>query len=192
MHSGTRHLLVLALILSASGCSDPKAPNEANFRKLIEAKLAARPMCDQEGFSAGKVGETRDFYPGNLPQPVKDLEAAGVISIKEIPTPPNASPFLAPGAWHRATIENATGWQDGQGFCYATQSLEKIVHWTEPASVQGITITNVTYRWKLVPEKWAPASLVKSHFTKMEGEGEVALVLNNDGWEIVKPQGLFN
>ena len=192
MHLRIRHLLVFALILSTSGCSDPKAPSETNFRKLIEANLAAHPMCDREGFETGKVGETQEFRPGILPQYVKDLEAAGVISIKEIPTPPHGSPTLAPAVWHRIAIENSTGWQDGKGFCYAARSLEKIVHWTEPASVQGVTIANVTYRWKLVPEKWAPTSLIKSHFSQMEGEDQVPMILNNDGWQLVERRGLFN
>ncbi len=175
-------LIVLATALSATGCSDPKAPTEANFRKVIEAQLASHPVCTLE---QARIGTVLTLPPDLLTQDYLDLQSAGAVSIKEIPAPPRAA-----GTWHEMTVVKSDIWQEGKGLCYGERVLDKIVRWTEPTSLQGMTVSEVTIHWKLRPAKWVTERFLESHHEKMENDDRVTLVLNNDGWRIPE-KGMF-
>lgn len=179
---------VLALTLFATGCSDPKAPSEANFRKVIVAQLASHPRCTIGLLGNSKVGSVITLPPHALSEEYEDLQVAGAVSIKEIPEPPHHQ--YGPGTWHEMTILDSGIWQDGKGFCYGNRVLDKIVRWTEPTAVQGVTVSEVTYHWKLQHAKWVPDRFLKAHYDKAEDDDKIALILNSDGWQVV-PSGLF-
>ena len=173
--------VMLAAPLFATGCSDPKAPTEANFRRVIGAQMANHPVCTLPQATIGAVLTV----PSDSPlQDYKDLQAAGAVSIKEIPAARGTS------TWQEITVIKSDILREGKGLCYGERVLDKIVRWTEPTALQGMTVTEVTVHWKLRPGKWVTDRFLKSHNDKLENDDRVVLVLNNDGWRILE-RGMF-
>ena len=184
MHSIIRPLFILAGVFTIASCSDPKAPKEENFRKAINAYFSSHQACTVGMMGDARVGETVTVAPASYDPTWVDLQAAGAIEIKEIPAP-NTVYSLSKEPWHTVTILNNGMWQDKRGFCYGTYSVDKVTHWSEPSSFNGMTASRVSYQRKFTPAKWASEAFLKKHYTMTQnGDAVAAPILMNDGWQV--------
>jgi hypothetical protein len=165
-------LLPTAALLLA-GCSDPSAPTEANFRKAIEAALSSEPICETADINTMSAARRIDGPPSDY---YLTLQKLGLVEIRK-----NTPPFPDSDS---VAIHDTGHWTDKKGFCLATRKLEKIVRWTEPATVDGMTVTRVTYEWSALPVDWATADIIKAlHFNPPQHDTrEIVLTKMNDGW----------
>lgn len=163
-----------ALALFLSGCSpDPLAPTEANFRKAVEAALTSDPICDTAGINnitAWRMleGPPTEYY--------LTLQRLGLIDIKK-----DTSTFANGNS---VTIPDTSHWTEKKGFCIAAKKLEKIVRWTEPAAINGRTISEITYEWSAVPTQWTTNDILKAlNFSPPQHKtSEITLIKMSDGW----------
>ena len=77
--------------------------------------------------------------------------------------------------------------------CYAREKVDSIVKWTEPANLGPVTLTEVTYTYKLADvADWAKRPDVQKAFSGIQPElsgqstaqRRADLQLTNKGWEI--------
>jgi len=182
--------VLLALALATTSCSDPKSPSETNFRKAIDAYYATHPRCTMGLMGNAKVGQAVTLPPGSYDPTYVDLQAAGAVKIEEVPAPKSPN-YQNQGPWHVVTILNEGIWKSGWGFCYGNYSISKIVQWSPPAAMDGLTVSQVKYQWKFIPAKWASEAFLKAHYAQLQGEDSATLVLMNDGWQIPDGERLF-
>lgn len=81
--------------------------------------------------------------------------------------------------------------QDQKEFCYGIPVLDEVVRFTEPANAFGMTVTEVTYRYRLtnIPG-WAMNPAVAQAFFLQNQlaaearpqEAKMDLILTSDGW----------
>lgn len=77
--------------------------------------------------------------------------------------------------------------QSPQGYlmCIGRQEVSKINYFTEPTAANGVTVTQVSYDAKIIPERWAKRLLKNSPYyegLKQTEEKRITLVKTNDGW----------
>ncbi|ULJ63953.1 hypothetical protein [Wielerella bovis] len=73
----------------------------------------------------------------------------------------------------------------GHLMCIGHEEVSKINYFTEPTPANGVTITQVSYEAKIVPERWAKRLLKNSPYyegLKQTEEKRITLVKTNDGW----------
>ncbi len=202
-------LLSAAVILSACG-NDPKAANEANFEKALNAHFSKMKQCfgiGSEPNSKGIIQEFRTsgkfqdkqlpFYNGlsdlGILEAVtyqKDTKSfSGQVTGKSdwigFKVSDEGKSYLRPAEFDKGFFSTGT-----PQLCYGTPQVVEITNFTEPAEVMGVKASTVQYTYKLEDvAPWANAPIIPTRFKWMPErlsnqaiEKDDDMVLTNNGW----------
>jgi hypothetical protein len=202
----------LAALFFLAGCNNTKKPSTANFTKAINEYLAKRDdACSSLGQTLPvnvTVPEQKDQY-GIGPQ-LAALAGAGLVHSTNRtavvhgmldalrgstpPQPVKRYELTDQGKQYYRQIP-ATFGQNGI-FCYGQETVDSIIKWTEPATMEGASLSEVTYIYKIVDlAPWAKRPDVQQAFPDLRqtlnGASKVnettGLQLTNKGWEVPQP-----
>ncbi len=194
-----------------TGCDNSKTANDDNFKKVIAAVL---PEQQLNCFDLGGIGSSSAFsesvpidFPLNLvkgeePLKIKALVKAGVLSTSEVTV---TRYFIGshnfPGTRYSLTKSSENFFKKNlpslsftrkNGFCFGETEMDKVINFTEPENVNGNTISQVKYTYKIknLPN-WMEDSEVQTLFPEVAemvrtknnpAEDTITLVLTNKGW----------
>lgn len=199
--------IVFTAVISVlgTGCSDPKAANEKNFKIAIQENLDKEyPKCyiKQASFPAIKNNSYESKY-------YTALVAAGLLSLKEEPNEVNESIFSNKKKTvflptfnlteegkkfykNDKEINSFTGKITG-GFCFGKATVKEVTEFTEPADAGGAKVSQVTFTyqvsdfpaWTKLPEVSAAIAELQKEVEseKTPIKGRDMLVLTNNGWK---------
>jgi hypothetical protein len=194
------------------GCNNMKKPSNANFTIAINQYLAKRDdACSSLGQTLPvnvTIPEQKDQY-GIGPQ-LAALEEAGLVrSINTTaavhgmlealqgsrpPQPVRRYELTDQGKQYYRQVPAPFG-QNGI-FCYGQETVDSIIKWTEPGTMEGATISEVTYTYKIANlAPWARRPDVQQVFPDLrqtlngasKANEIVGLQLTNKGWEVPQP-----
>lgn len=208
-----RSLIVsLAALFFLTGCNNAKKPSNANFTKAINQYLAKR---DDACSSLGQilpvdvtVPEQKEQY--GIGTQLAALEKAGLVHSTNTtavihgmmdalrgsrpPQPVRRYELTDQGKQYYRQIP-ATFGQNGI-FCYGQETVDSIIKWTEPATMEGATLSEATYTYKIANlASWAKQSNVQQAFPDLlqtlngasTANQTAELQLTNKGWEVPQP-----
>jgi len=188
MTNAKRNALLLfsstALILSACG-NDPKAANEANFEKALNAHYAKMKECFNVGSKPNDEGIIQEFQTSG-PRQNKQLPFYnGLLDLGLL----EAVTYQKDMKTFSGQVKGKSDWigfkisDEGKvyqrppeldkGFfstgtpqlCYGTPQVVAISNFTEPAEVMGVKASNVKYIYKLVDvAPWANAPVLPTRY----------------------------
>ncbi|MBN3859013.1 hypothetical protein GKC56_00360 [Neisseriaceae bacterium PsAf] len=186
-------------LVALVGCSDPKAANEKNFKKVIQAHLDE--YGDQVICINAPVGQEQNVIAENdVKYPfAAALTSAGLLKEEKLSNNNDTEATIAQSNFTltdegqkfvKAQNANATD------FCSGKFTVEKINNFTEPADALGETISKVDYRVKVKDlADWATNEEVQTLYpglkplTNPEGyDVKSILGLTNNGWEYKSPK----
>lgn len=202
----------LAALFFLAGCNNPKKPSNRNFTEAIDQYLARRDdACSSLGQTLPidvTVSEQKDQY-GIGPQ-LATLEEAGLVHSTNTtavvhrmldalqgsrpPQPVRRYELTDQGKKYYRNIP-ATFGQNGI-FCYGQETVDSIIKWTEPATMDGATLSEVTYTYKIADlAPWARRPDVQQAFPDLrqtlngasKANESAGLQLTNKGWEVPQP-----
>jgi hypothetical protein len=90
-------------------------------------------------------------------------------------------------------VKVATVMGEGDELLYGRKKVVDIIRFTEPTAAMGMTVSQVTYTWKLMDiADWARNLEVDKRFhtgrflsaADTPQEAQMGLVLSNDGWHV--------
>jgi len=198
-----------ALILSACA-GDPKAANEANFEKALNAHFAKHKECLRVGSEPNDAGVIQEFDVSRKHQDKQfpfyngfaDLGLLDTVTYqKDVRTfsgqvtgksdwigfkiSSKGQSFVRPAELDKGFFSTGT-----PQFCYGTPQVVKITNFTEPAEVIGVKASSVQFTYKLVDvAPWASSSVVSDRFkfipdrlANQNIEDDEDMVLTNNGW----------
>jgi hypothetical protein len=204
-----RSLLVVSLIamaMSVTACSDPKAASEKNFKVAMQRHLdGAYPKC----YFVDNFPKTADYY-GGADERYAQLQAltkAGMLSAKEIERKELKDLFSSTQktfvktnfdltdegrkAYKADATKNYRGGSVG-GFCFGKATVKAVTQFSEPGDLFGQRVSRVNYEYTVSDlPKWAitPDMLAASKQLKIDAESAVtpikalqAAILTNNGW----------
>jgi hypothetical protein len=193
------------LLLTLLGCSNPKKPNDANFKKAIQEALDHQPVC----ISAPVPTQRPDFNGVQRPDAMLDaLVKVGLVSAT--PATITQNDFISgrtkiqgvqyelteKGKKFLTTDKRMAGMSllgPSSTLCYARKEVVSIVRYSEPSSAMGQTMSEVTYTYKLAGvADWAQDEAIQKAFLPARQmaaattpeEAKIALVLMSDGWRV--------
>jgi len=198
----------LAALFVITGCNNTKEPSNANFIKAINQYLAKRDdACSSLGQTLPidvTVPQQKEQY-GIGPQ-LAALEEAGLVHSTNTtamvhgmldalwgsrpPQPVRRYELTDQGKQYYRQIP-ATFGQNGI-FCYGQETVDSIIKWTEPATMEGVTLSEVNYTYKIANlAPWAKRPDVQQAFPDLRQTlngaskaNQIAeLQLTNKGWE---------
>lgn len=180
MHALKVKQAIIGVLVASSlitGCSNPTAANEENFKKAISEALPKQnftcfPLVQITGFMSPEPMEfPYTVNKGQEPDFLKALVKVGMLSAKPVTT--EASNFFGKykveATEYSLTEDGNKSYKRGftqdnpleslNGFCLGEAEVDKVVNFTEPQNNSGVTITHVKYtiRTKNIP-KWAKDS----------------------------------
>lgn len=199
-------IALIAAAIFVSGCSDPKAANEKNFKISIQKTLDDKyPRCYFTGdfpVTTSKILFNKKAYAA--------LVAVGLLSVKDEPHEVKVS-FLSDktktimepvfrltekgNEFYKADVGKAgMMFQEGKGgFCFGKATVKQITEFTAPADAGGVQLSQVTFTyqvsdlpaWAKLPEISAAIAALKDavESEKKPLEGTAMLILTNNGWK---------
>lgn len=198
--------LSLALVLLLSGCSDPKAASDSNFKKAAQAYLdSVYPKCYvTQTFPYTTTYHTGGTDSGNV---LSALVKAGLLVEKELSRQKIPSwmalngndtvvkssfELTDEGRKHYKPDGGKTMGYDAGGFCTGKGVVDEILRYTEPSDAFGTRVSRVNYtyrvkdlpKWALTPELVAASPALKEDIESKEKPVKVthAFVLTSEGW----------
>ncbi len=198
-------ILSAALVAAFCGCGDPKKPSDSNFEKAIDQHLVK-----QDGACVAMTGG----FPSDVPDSqlrfhhddgLKALAKAGLLrssrTVAKSRDMFGESTNPEPMTRYELTDEGKKYLRQSKGgffgsttqLCYGQEKVDAVVKWTEPANLGPVTMTEVTYTYKLADVAgWAKRPDVQAAFPgiqrEMSGQSteqrRADLQLTNKGWEI--------
>lgn len=202
-------LSVAALTFSACG-NDPKAANEANFEKSLNAHFAKVKQCFRIGSEPNDEGIIQEFRTDGRAQDKQLPFYNGLVDIGLLETvayqkdvksfsgqvtgktdwvgfkfTDQGKSYLRPAELDKGFFSTGT-----PQLCYGTPKVVEVTNFTEPAEVMGVKASSVQYTYKLVDvAPWANASVISDKLKWMPErlsnqavEKKDDLVLTNKGW----------
>jgi len=201
-------LTLFAGILFLTACSNPKTPNDDNFRKAINQYLQAHGQACTwigQGFPVD-ISETRLNSGFGIDSKMAVLERAGlvqstaaVVRVPEVFGPSiqrHVRRYQPTNAGKQYLQQTQAALGQTAGFCYGTKAVDSIVKWTQPAVIGPATQSEVTYTYTITNlAPWAQRPDIQDQFgdirTTIAGiskANELAgLQLTNRGWEVPIP-----
>ncbi len=187
-----------------AGCGDPKKPSDSNFEKAINQHLAKQEgacVAVDGGFPSDVADSQLRFHHDDG---LKALAKAGLLrssrtvgKVRDVfglsNTPEPVTRYELTDEGKKYVHQGSGGFFAGTQFCYAREKVDSVVKWTEPANLGPVTLTEVTYTYKLADMAgWAKRTDVQAAFSGIQQEtaGEskqqrtADLQLTNKGWEI--------
>jgi len=197
--------IVIALSF-ITGCSDPNAANESNFRQAISEFYITKKACFtvNHEFPINIVSnpiltKTIDYmYSGDDEAMLTELVNEGFLSIEKTEAVPQMFGFTKPRpalkyslTQHGEEVAKVIGGH-GTDFCYGNYVLLEITNFTEPSDVMGNKVTRVKYTYQADGiEDWAKSEPLINRFGVLSRDinsdkepinGKADLVLTNNGW----------
>ena len=202
----------LVALFFLAGCNNTKKPSNANFTKAINQYLAKPDdACSSLGQTLPvnvTVPEQKDQY-GIGPE-LAALEEAGLVRSTNTtaavhgmldalrgstpPQPVKRYELTDQGKKYYRQIP-ATFGQNGL-FCYGRETVDSIIKWTEPGTMEGATLSEVTYTYKIANlAPWAKQPDVQQAFPDLrqtlneasKANQTAELQLTNKGWQVPQP-----
>lgn len=199
-----RFILIAVIATLATGCSDPKAANEKNFKVAIQNYLdTAYPKC----YITTNFPTTIEYDIGGMEAKLRALAKIGLVSEKvgsreiivglgsdgkkTIPAPSfdltdEGRKFYKPDA-----VDRLSSGKMG-GFCLGKANVKSISQFSEPGDMFGQHISRVNYTYAVSGfPAWTktPEILAAINDLKADIESETtpikrldAFVLTNNGW----------
>lgn len=185
-------------VLLLAACSDPKKPNEANFRKALDDKLVAfnkscfaRVSRNDDLFWLGAGG----LSMGCSKNECALLESAGLVAqagVNYTGLFNNRPAYKITDAGKKYLIPNLKNPTGDSYFCFSHAKVDKIERWSEPADMLGATLSEVSYTFKYeeIPT-WAQSADIQKAIPAIklaidaQGKGHKQVArLFNDGWRV--------
>ena len=196
-------LLSLGIVITIASCSDPKAPNENNFKIAIQNYLNTQRFCfviPLEHPLPTDISSDPTLNENELDA----LAAAGVISQTHITVPIenfNGTLESKPGVHIELTKKGqkyaalSHVYLDQTALCIGKLAIKRITQFTIPSDSHGNVISHVAFIWKLedVPD-WARDKRIQLWFNRagsnlrlgeamdIEQKDYATLVLTDSGW----------
>lgn len=197
-----RTISTVAVLVALSGCSDPKAASEKNFKIAAQAYLdSVYPKC----YHTETFPVTRDYIEGEKRNVLPALVKAGLLSEQELSRVETRSwsgdgKFLVKSAFsltedgRKFYMEPAKtpGQDKSGGFCLGKAEVTELARFTEPSEISGHRISRVNYSYavKELPG-WAKSEDIQAAIPDLKADAESAIealkrtdtfVLTNTGW----------
>jgi hypothetical protein len=192
-------VLFLAAI---SGCSDPKAASENNFRKAIQEYLdKSYPKC----YVTTELPATIDWDISGVKNKLQALAKVGLVvesegqverpgfgSNKKIVTAPSFNLTEEGKKYFKQNVSETMGGKTLGGFCIGKATVKEIGQFSEPSEMFGQRISRVNYTYEVsdFPE-WAKSPEVVGAIKDLKTDIESTttpikkldvLVMTNHGW----------
>jgi hypothetical protein len=192
--------LVVCTLMS---CGSKKGATKSNFKAAIQAELDKQPVCiittlpyDVPSWNGQRKtdGNMEALVRAGLVKRTQMMVARSPMDAMLEDTRPKTVPgyryeAAQPAKKYLIEVHNPMG--TSTELCYGKKKVEEVVRFTEPASVTGMTASQVTYTWKLTDiADWARNPDVETHFhtdqflnaADSPRQAQIDLVLSNDGW----------
>jgi hypothetical protein len=192
----------VTLLVAVSGCSDPKAANEENFKKATQEYLdTTYPKCyvhtefpvtidwDISGIK-GKLQALAKV--GLVVESEGKIERSGFGNKKNFVTAPSFDLTDEGRKFYKANIAKTLGGKTLGGFCVGKATVTEVSQFSEPSDMFGQRISRVNYTYKVSEfPSWAKSDEVLEAISnlKIDVESEQnpikkldALILTNNGW----------
>ena len=199
----------VAPLVSACG-NDPKAADEANFEKALNAHYAQMKQCVRIGGAPNADGIIQEFRTDGSVQDKQLPFYNGLVSLGLLEAisyqkdtknfsgqitgkadwvgykfSDSGKTFLRP-----ADLDNRAMSTGARQLCYGTPEVVEITNFTEPADAMGVTVSNVQYTYRLLDvAPWASDPALTTQFEWLAeriGSDGIAkdddLVLTTNGW----------
>ena len=199
-----RNIFIPVLLLALSGCADPKAASEKNFKVAMQHYLdSAYPRCY---FASNFPVKKSDWDIGGANATLAALEKAGLLSANEVQQEEKlmfsqqtrsvtrlSYDLTEEGKkYYKADAsENMRGEKTG-AFCVGKAAVKSIGQFTEPADMMGQKISRVNYEYTVTDlPAWTKSPDLHRVIRGLEADvqstsvpikGVVAMVLTNNGW----------
>lgn len=199
-----RFILITVFATLVSGCSDPKAANEKNFKAAIQNYLdTAYPKC----YVATNFPTTTEYDVDRTTVKLRALVKVGLLSEsvgsreiithfgnggkKSIPTP--SFDLTEEGRkFYKADVRGELSNRKIGGFCLGKAIVKNITQFSEPADMFGHRISRVNYTYEVsgLPA-WAKSPEIISVIYELKADVESdktpikrldTLLLTNNGW----------
>lgn len=197
------------LILSACG-NDPKAANEANFEKALNAHFVKTKQCFRVGSEPNDAGVIQEFRTDRKVQDKQLPFYNGLMDLGLLETvtyqkdlKPFSGQVTGKADWvgfkfsdDGRTYLRPSELDDGffstgaPQLCFGTPQVVEITNFTEPAEVMGVKASTVQYTYKLVDvAPWANAPALSTRLKWMPErlsnqniDKDDDMVLTKKGW----------
>jgi hypothetical protein len=158
----------LAALLPIGGCHDQRQaqlPNRENFTAAVKDYLAQRGHLCLAKYDWPITVTAADRQARSLnAQQMPVLEALGLVSGRDV----GADAAVKPARQYALTAEGRkyylhvpvviiTATQHvthPADFCAATLSLDRVIGWEKPMTLEGGTVTSVLFTYKIAPAAW--------------------------------------
>jgi hypothetical protein len=169
-------MLIVALVLSLSGCKSATDPTPENYLKTINAYLPDHPDC---------LLDSNTTFPFETSDPVRTKQMDALVKNQVLEVGRDLSIHVS-----RYTLTPA-GKAAGAHLCFGYRNATEVVSNTTPALANGFTETAVTYKYKLhdMP-MWAKSADVQAVFPTLahEASGDatdtITLALDRISWSV--------
>lgn len=197
-----KSIFFVGLIGSFSGCSDPNAASENNFKLAIQSYFDKQyPRC----YVITNLPYVTSFDIGGLRGKLRALAKVGLVVESEgsdemigmsgtkIAVPAPKFELTEDGKkYYKEHIANALNGNSLGGFCAGKAVVTEITQFSEPADMLGQKVSQVHYKyqvsdlpsWTKSPELMNEVSELKTDVASMTTPqpATVTLVLTNHGW----------
>lgn len=199
--SGT--LFIAAAMLAS--CGSKKDASKANFKAAIQAELDTEPQCivatlprDIPSWD-GRFGTDRELESlvraGLVRRTQVMMKRSSMDWMLEDRRPKQVSgyryDFSDTGKKYVVQVHGLMG--TAPALCYGKKKVVDIVRYSEPSPAMGMTVSQVTYTWRLTDiAEWARNPEVEKTFHTQQWlatadtpkEAQASLALSNDGWHV--------
>ncbi len=197
-----RIIATLAFVAIISGCADPKAASEENFRAAIQQYLDTKyPKC----YVHTNFPATIDFDIGGVKEKLHALAEAGLLSesegtaerkgfgnSKSTITVPSFDLTDEGKKFYNPDVSKTMGGKTIGGFCIGKATVKDVGPFTEPSDMLGQRISRVNYTYEVSDfPSWANSSDVLGAFKELKRDIDStsnpikrldALILTSEGW----------
>lgn len=186
-------------------CGSKKDANKSNFKAAIQAELDKDPVCiaatlpDDTPSWNGQLKTNDQLEPlmqAGLVKRTQRMMARSPMDVEfEDKRPKEVQGYryeVADNAKKYVQQVRTLGGHSPE-LCYGKKKVEDIVRYTEPSAAMGMTVSQVTYTWRLVDSAdWARnPGIEKQYYTEQflnaanqPQEAKIGLALSNDGWHV--------
>lgn len=191
-----------ALLIAVSGCTDPKAANEENFKKAIQAYLdTTYPKCyvntefpiTIDWDISGIKGKLRALAKvGLVEESEGQVERPGFGNKKNFASAPSFDLTDEGKKYYKTDVAKTLGRKTLGGFCVGKATVMEVSQFSEPSDMFGQRISRVNYTYEVSDlPSWARSDEILDAIKdlKIDVESEQspikkldALILTNNGW----------
>lgn len=205
-YSSPTALAIVVIACLGTACTSKTAATKGNFKNAIQAELDKDPAC----ISADVPKDVPSFNGRLRPdEQLEPLVKVGLVTRSQAMVQQSVMDVMfgekrkkVPGLHYELSslgkqyVKPVKRPMMGFGgpsanVCYGNRKVDEVVRYTEPASAMGMTVTQVTYTWKLTNvADWAKnPDVEKTYYTPRDlqaadtpEQANMDLALSNDGW----------